>query len=312
MARKKTHDEFIIEVFDLVGDEYSVVDRYTKGHEKIEIKHNTCRKTFKMRASAFLYGQRCSHCFRLDRKTQNEFENEIFETVGNEYSVLGRYKSYHSKILMKHVTCGYEYEVTPGHFLKTGRRCPDCNGGVRRKSYNLNNHVNEYSNGEYEVLSGYKNTKTHVLMRHNICGASWEVRPDNFFSGKGCPACNESLGEREIRRYLTENNISFQGQYKFDDCRNERSLPFDFAIINNEKVVSLIEFQGKQHYREVEYFGGKEGYTKRIRNDNIKLQYCKTNNIPLLTIKYDENIEDKLDDFLKYYANPEPSALETV
>lgn len=307
MPKKKTHDEFVSEVFDLVGHEYYVVGNYKRAHDKIEIKHNKCGKVFKVRPSAFLYGTRCSHCFRPEKKTQQEFKKEIFNTVGKEYSVIGEYKNYHSKILIKHNVCGYEYEVRPGHFITTGRRCPKCNGGVRREGYNLNEHVYEFSNGEYEVLSEYKNTKTHVLMKHNICGTSWEVRPDNFFSGKGCPTCNESLGEREIRKYLIENNISFQSQYKFDDCRNERSLPFDFAILNEEEVICLIEFQGEQHYREVDYFGGKEGLAKRIRNDNIKLQYCKSRNIPLLTIKYDEDVEDKLDEFINCYVNPEPS-----
>lgn len=312
MAKKKTHDEFVNEVFDLVGDEYYVIGEYVRGSDKIEIKHNKCGANFRMRASAFLYGQRCSHCFRSDRKTQEEFETEVFESVGIEYSVIGKYKSYHSKILMKHAVCGYKYEVTPAHFLVTGRRCPECNGGVRRKSYNLNEHVEEYSNGEYEPLSKYENSKTHVKMKHNKCGHVWMIKPENFFFGKGCPACKESLGERRIRKHLSKKNISFQSQYKFDDCRNKRSLPFDFAIMNNEKVIGLIEFQGEQHYREVEYFGGKEGYAKRMRNDNIKLQYCKSNNIPLLIIKYDEDVKEKLDNFLKYYANPEPSALETM
>lgn len=312
MPRKKTHAEFVAEVLDLTNHEYSVLGKYTRGHEKVEFKHNICGEVFDMRPSAFLYGQRCSHCFRPEKKTQKQFVDEVSELVGDEYTVLGKYKSIHVKILMKHNTCGNEYQVTPGHFLVTGRRCPNCNGGIKRKGYDFKKHVVEFSNGEYRALSDYTNSKTHVSMKHITCGHTWNIKPENFFYGKGCPSCNESLGEREIRRLLTENKISFQGQYKFDDCRNERSLPFDFAIMKNKKVISLIEFQGEQHYRSVPYFGGLEGYNKRVKNDNIKLEYCKTKNIPLLTIKYDENIVDKLNEFLKYYANPEPSTLETV
>jgi len=312
MVKKKTHVEFVDEVFNKVGHDYSVIGKYKRGHDKIEIKHTECRRIFKIRANAFLYGVRCSHCFRPEKRTQKEFEKEVFELVNDEYSVLGSYESNHVKVLMKHNTCGYEYGVTPGHFFTTGRRCPKCNGGISRKGYNLNEHVREYSGGEYESLSEYTNSKVHVKMKHVFCGHIWTIKPDNFFYGKGCPACNESLGEREIRKYLTKNNMSFQGQYKFDDCKNERSLPFDFAITSSKKVISLIEFQGEQHYRSVPYFGGVDGYKKRVKNDNIKLEYCKTNNIPLLAIKYDEDIEMQLNDFLKYYANPEPSALETV
>lgn len=312
MAKKKTHDEFVEDVFNEVGSEYSVLGKYNKAHEKIEIKHNYCGKVFNVRPSAFLYGTRCSHCFRPEKRTQKEFEKEVSDLVGNEYSVLGEYKNNHAKVLMKHNTCGHEYKVTPAHFFTTGRRCPKCNGGVKRTGYDFNKHVREFSAGEYEPLSEYQNTKTHVKMKHVVCGHTWDIKPENFFYGKGCPACNESLGERKVRIYLTKNKIPFRGQYRFDDCKNEKPLPFDFAILKDKKVISLIEYQGEQHYRPVPYFGGIEGYNKRVKNDNIKLEYCKSNNIPLLTIKYNENIEEKLDRFIKYYANPEPSALETV
>lgn len=312
MPRKKTHEEFVKEVFDLVGHDYTVVGKYTTTNKKIELKHNSCGKVFNMRASAFLYGQRCSNCFRPEKKTQKEFEKEVFDLVSDEYSVLGEYKNNKVKVLMKHNICGHEYDVTPGHFFTTGRRCPKCNGGIKREDYNFNEHVHDYSNGEYKPITDYKNNKTHVLMKHIICGTTWEVRPDNFFSGKGCPVCNESFGEREIRKYLIKNRITFQSQYRFDDCRNKRPLPFDFAIMNKDKVIGLIEFQGEQHYREVDFFGGKEGLVQRKKNDNIKKRYCKDNNIPLLIIKFDEVIENKLNDFFKYYANPEPSVLEIV
>ena len=70
-----------------------------------------------------------------------------------------------------------------------------------------------------------------------------------------------SSGEVYIANYLSNNNILYIPQYKIDECRNKNPLPFDFGIIDeNEKLLGLIEFQGKQHYEPIDYFGGQENF----------------------------------------------------
>ena len=59
-----------------------------------------------------------------------------------------------------------------------------------------------------------------------------------------------------------------------------------------------IEYDGEQHFKAVDHFGGQEGLRIRQLHDKIKTEYCKDNNILLLRIKYDENIEDKLNSFI--------------
>lgn len=52
--------------------------------------------------------------------------------------------------------------------------------------------------------------------------------------------------------------------------------------------------QGQQHYKPNSKFGGKEAFKKLQENDKKKIEFCKKKNIPLLTIKYNENIEEIL------------------
>ena len=82
-------------------------------------------------------------------------------------------------------------------------------------------------------------------------------------------------------------------EYAFDDCRNIYPLRFDFYI---PSINTCIEYDGEQHYRPVEYFGGEEAFKQRIINDNIKTQYCKDNNIRLVRIssKSKDEIEEIL------------------
>lgn len=50
--------------------------------------------------------------------------------------------------------------------------------------------VRDNTKGEYKCLSEYEDSRTHVLMRHNVCGHTWEVLPCNFLShGTRCPMC---------------------------------------------------------------------------------------------------------------------------
>ena len=60
-----------------------------------------------------------------------------------------------------------------------------------------------------------------------------------------------------------------------------------------------IEFDGMQHFKIKEYWGGKKEFLEQQKRDHIKTNYCKDNNINLLRIKYDENIEERLNSILK-------------
>ena len=59
------------------------------------------------------------------RKTHDEFLQEVYDLVQNEYSVVGEYSGTTAKIKMKHNKCGFEYIVMPSSFLQ-GNRCPKC------------------------------------------------------------------------------------------------------------------------------------------------------------------------------------------
>jgi hypothetical protein len=99
---------------------------------------------------------------------------------------------------------------------------------------------------------------------------------------RGCPECNETKGEKFIKKYLTENNIEFTTQYRisYNECPNLRS---DFHL---PKSNTCIEFDGRQHFDEIAYYGGEEGFLCRIRNDNYKNLYCQENDMSLIRIHY--------------------------
>ena len=119
----------------------------------------------------------------------------------------------------------------------------------------------------------------------------FEQTPNSHLRGSGCPICKTSKGELEIQRILYNKNIKYITQYTFDNCKNKRKLPFDFYLPDYNMC---IEFDGKQHYETIKYWGGEETLIKTKNNDKIKTNYCKNNNIKLIRIKYNECIDDIL------------------
>lgn len=307
--RSKTHEQFIKEVYKQINDEYTILGKYIGTDKKLVIQHNKCGYRWEVRPHDFLSGSRCPKCGREQAtkkvtRTHEEFIKIVFDLIGIEYEVLGIYKDSHTKILMRHNVCKYEYEVEPHSFLK-GHRCPKCSGRMAYTTESFKEKVFEIIGDEYSVLGEYKDSSIKILMRHNLCGCEWNVLPSTFIStGSRCPDCNGSKGEKIIRNYLENIRINFKPQYTIDNLRNIRLLRFDFCILDiNYNLLGLIEYQGIQHYEPVERFGGEEGLRKCKINDNIKYNYCIGNNIPLLYIPYWEidNIENILDEWLLNY-----------
>ena len=137
------------------------------------------------------------------------------------------------------------------------------------------------------------------------CGNIIIVQGGNLREGNttycGCKK-NNSNGESLIANFLTKHNIKFLREYSFNDLRNKSGnlLRFDFAILDkNNQIIMLVEYQGKQHYIDCGSFGSYQ----RKYSDEMKRNYCKTNNIFLYEIKYDENLNDVLQKLLNEIYN---------
>ena len=55
-----------------------------------------------------------------------------------------------------------------------------------------------------------------------------------------------------------------------------------------------IEYDGIQHFKAIECFGGIKSFKEQKIKDKIKNNFCISNNIKLIRIRYDENILEKL------------------
>ena len=152
-----TTERYKKEVFDLVGDEYTVIGEYVNADTKVRMKHNICGKDdLYITPHCFKQGTRCKDCRIKDATlTQEEFEKQVFDQVGDEYTVIGKYINSNVKIKMRHNTCGNEYEVLPHHFTSKKSRCADCSL------------IKGYSNGEKEIMDFIKSIYNGEITENN-------------------------------------------------------------------------------------------------------------------------------------------------
>ncbi|BCC09494.1 MULTISPECIES: hypothetical protein [Bacillus cereus group] len=289
----KTHEEFIQEVYELVGEEYTVLGGYISSSEKILMRHNTCGIEYLAYPSKFVGSEqtRCRECsinIRAEkrRKTTEQFIEDLFDAFGEEYTVLGEYLGSKEPILVRHNPCGEKYYKSPVALMR--RNCKTCSDIGQRKTHEqFVQDVYNLVRNDYAVLGEYIGVYEDIQMKHNICGHTWNANPHKFVNGgRRCPRCNESKGEAEIRRFLEYNDIDFDTQQRFDECVDEKPLPFDFVIFDKGGISMLIEFDGIQHHEPVERFGGEEAFEKVQKHDKIKTEFCEQSNIKLVRIPY--------------------------
>lgn len=383
MGRKKTNQEFVNEVYELVGEDYTFLDGYINTSTKIRVRHNNDRcnnHEYLVKPNSFLSGNRCPKCSIISREgksypkfTLQDWNNHFKENLSNEYEqlsdfkglkqkikmkhkscgtiteiqacnfknnkpckvcshkittenqkkthrefclevellgcnefeVLESYRGNHTPIKLKHLTCNNEFNVAPNDFIK-GRRCPKCSALKRRISQEeWDTRVKHLTGKEYTFLEDYKGNGTKIKVRHEKCGHVYSVKPNNYLSGYRCPNCKSSIGEQLISNYLSVKGIKFIPQHIFNDLKGVKGhLRYDFYL---PEYNLLIEYNGLQHYKPIEFFGGIETYEKQVIRDRLKKDYAQINGYHLLEVPFyvssEELVESKLNYELNKYYN---------
>jgi hypothetical protein len=283
---KLDNTTFIEKAIAIHGDkyDYSLVN-YINNKTKVKI---ICKKHGEFEQRPYNHLNLKQSCPKCSKSLNNfEFFNKLKNKFSNTYIPLEEYVSYKEKIKFNCLKHG-EFEQTPENLFK-GYICKYCKNKLNNTTFiekAITIHGDKY---DYSLVN-YTNRTTKVKIICQIHG-EFNQRPSDHLNGCGCPICRESKGEKKIRKYLIKNGINFIPQFRFENCKNKLTLPFDFYL---PEFNLCIEYNGIQHYKPVNNFGGSERFLNQIKNDNIKKKYCDNNNIKLLIIKYNDNILEVL------------------
>lgn len=186
--------------------------------------------------------------------------------------------------------CNHTFEKKLAEFLKNPH-CPWCETQFSKMTLEIaKQKVKDYYGDDYTILSTEYKIDGKLQVRHNVCGFIYNVANHALLSShEGCPRCKSSHGERKVRKYLEKYNIEYIEQYRFYNT-DIATLSFDFYIHHNN-IISVIEYNGKQHYEPVNHFGGIEAFQTQQERDNRKKIFCREHNIQYIEIPYyDEHL----------------------
>lgn len=93
------------------------------------------------------------------------------------------------------------------------------------------------------------------------------------------------------KRLFRDFNVVYQHRPFFLKSDIGGQMSYD-VYISELKVA--IEYQGKQHFEPVEFFGGQDAFERTKERDRQKKQLSEENGVKLIYVNYWENITPRL------------------
>jgi Zn finger protein HypA/HybF involved in hydrogenase expression len=242
--------------------------------------------------------QGCPKCRYLTvsiktRKSNEQFieKAEFIHEKKYDYSLV-EYVNAKTKIKIICPEHGVFEQLSYAHLY--GQGCPKCIGLNKTTDTFVKDAKMEHGDKYDYSKTVYKDSKSKIEIvceKHGV----FTQTPNMHLRGNGCPICKESKGEKKIREYLIKNGVKFKQQHTFPNCKNIQVLQFDFYLPDYN---TCIEFDGIQHYKPVNRFGGEKSFLLTKQNDSIKNKFCLVNKINLKRIPYFEDVFESLNNLI--------------
>lgn len=192
-----------------------------------------------------------------------------------------------------------DFPMTPHQFLK-GSNCPKCSPRARltkeefiRRSREVHGDKYDYSMVEYIDNSTNVNIICHEKYSNGNEHGAFPQVPTAHFAGSGCPICGKRYKNTELK-VLNELKANFKNvvhQKRFDFLKVYHSMmSLDFYLPDYNVA---IEYQGLQHFKPVNIFGGEEGHKNAVKRDKEKYKRCKKNGVKLYYLSFEKELPEK-------------------
>ena len=310
-----TNEEVVERLRELYGDEYdySQVD-YKNGKTPITLRCEKHDVVFSRLPLNLLKGWGCPACNKEQGKTwANVITKNYDPSRRSERWTTERFiaesKAYHGEGIFDYSQCHYVNNDTPVTLIRI------ADGAV----VNIRPHDHLRHNADYCVQRYYQGTtdkeKIHSLVRRLeeniktpiyvpmqkiddtskrfkcICPLHGEFYTSlyHIYNGNCCPECDgsgESVGERNIRRYLQSKNIKFEQEFRIEDKKYfDTYARVDFYLPD---LNTMIEFQGEQHYgiaNKAITHGSRKWQSQKKRDNHLR-RYAADHNVRLIEVPY--------------------------
>ena len=311
-SKSMTTDDFIKRAKKIHGDKYDYSNTDLKHRDE---KGRVCiicptHGEFWQKPNNHLQGAGCHECGIIKASKSKKMATKVFVEKSN---IIHHFKYDYSKTDLNNrdergrviITCPIhgDFPQKPVSHLG-GSGCPKC---ANNQSINTEEFIKRSKDKHGDLYdytkSKYKDNRTEIEIichkkdSNGIEHGSFLTKPHSHMQGSGCPKCKQNYRlENEVRLLLTENHIVFEEKKTFEGLKYKLPLKPDFYL-PNENII--IECQGIQHYKPVDFGGNGKKYAMEQfklnkERDKIKKNFCKENGIKLIEYSHlkidDENV----------------------
>lgn len=286
------------------GFDYSLIDENETFHSNsmLVLRCEDCNYIWKSSIGSHFKKNHPPGCPRCSNLEPWSFQRVLDNRrSGFDYSCVKAYdiKNNRSRLNLGCERCKHRWNVSISKHFGEECKCPKCTYHyiwnfdmvMERKRPGF-----DYSHVKREDIT---NSSSELLIGCEICNKFFKQSIHSHFNREcNCSNCSKSKGEKLCMQILDNMNINYIDEYKIEGY----NYRYDFYISIGETKF-LIEYDGEQHFKFVDYFfKSLEEFEKRKLDDMKKNIIALENNYKLLRIHYsltDNQIRKYIEDFLE-------------
>ena len=309
--KRKTTKQFIEEAKLVHGDkyDYSKVE-YVNNKTKVCIICPEHGEFWQAPIKHLMGGQGCPKCNKKGNIKKENVNLISFKDMTNyQQMFIERSKAKHNN---KYDYSKVEYKTTntkvciicpehgefwqAPHYHLAGRGCPKCGRKIVTTETYVESALQIYGNKYIYSKLEYVNRQTPITV---ICPehGEFQINPIVFLSNKNsehCPVCSTKKNKNETKLFNVLQK-TFPQLKIIRGYRNYKILGRKEIDIYFPNLKIGIEYQGQQHFKQIDIFGGEETFKKQLKRDVEKINECINNGITLFHFSYDNSDINNVD-----------------
>ena len=217
----------------------------------------------------------------LPKLSEQHVKNFISKKNG---TLLSKYINSKAKIKIKCNVCQNVWSPRFTDIKHSGCWCPPCAYSAisDKRRTNIDDVSKEIfsKNGNLISHEGYRNARSKIKIKCNLCSNVWDTTMTNIRGGHWCPYCKHKT-QRKLFDIIKEIFPKYECDFNYKGfdwlaTKTGRRQEIDIFVKSNDGKFSLgIEYDGIQHFEPVKLFGGEEEFKRTKKRDAIKNRKIK-------------------------------------
>jgi len=201
------------------------------------------------------------------RRITTIYECKEYAISKGGFCLTQEYKDCTTKMKWK-CSCGYIWNSTFGNLKHNDGWCPKCSKRSRKTIKDAQEIAKSHGG---KCLSDTIESHKSKLLWECSCGFQWKASFNSVHNYKSwCPKCKKYKSQNKLFSIINNLFDGFTVHYNFlgfDWLKNKRNMEIDIFV---EEIGLAIEYDGIQHFKPVEFFGGQEKFKYQQKMDKLK------------------------------------------